>query len=43
MFKSMPDRPAFVDYYGRLKDRPAAQRANALDDAAMPKPDDVPA
>ncbi|WP_101926095.1 MULTISPECIES: glutathione S-transferase family protein [Luteimonas] len=36
MFKSMPARPAFVDYVARLQARPAWQRANALDDAAMP-------
>lgn len=39
MFKSLPDRPAFVDYAARTAARPAAVRANALDDALMPKPD----
>lgn len=39
MFKSLPDRPAFVDYAARMAARPAAVRANALDDALMPKPD----
>jgi glutathione S-transferase len=37
MFQSMPDRPAFKEYVSRLQARPAAQRANLLDDAAMPK------
>lgn len=36
MFKSLPARPAFVDYVARLQARPAWQRASALDDAAMP-------
>jgi len=35
-FKSIPDRPAFIDYWAGLADRPACKRANALDDAAMP-------
>lgn len=38
MFKSMPARPVFVDYVERLQARPAWQRANQLDDAAMPPP-----
>ncbi|MCD9004679.1 glutathione S-transferase family protein [Luteimonas sp. XNQY3] len=38
MFKSLPARPAFVEYVERLQARPAWQRASALDDAAMPKP-----
>lgn len=38
MFKSMPARPAFVDFVGRLQARPAWQRASQLDDAAMPAP-----
>ena len=38
MFKSLPDRPALVDYAARIGGRPAAVRANALDDALMPKP-----
>lgn len=37
MFKSIPDRPAFVEYSGRLHERPAAVRATELDDALMPK------
>jgi glutathione S-transferase len=37
MFGTIDKRPAFVDYVGRLRTRPAAQRASALDDAAMPK------
>lgn len=40
LFKSLPPRPAFVDYVARLQARTAWQRANALDDAAMPKPAD---
>jgi len=36
-FGSIEKRPAFETYYAKLKDRPAALRANALDDAAMPK------
>jgi glutathione S-transferase len=39
MFGSIDKRPAFEDYFGRLQARPAAIRANALDDAAMPKQD----
>lgn len=37
MFKSIDARPAFADYVARLQSRPAAKRANELDDAAMPK------
>ena len=37
MFGTIEKRPAFADYVGRIQSRPAAQRANALDDAAMPK------
>ena len=37
MFGTIDRRPAFVDYVGRLQSRPAARRANELDDAAMPK------
>jgi glutathione S-transferase len=36
-FGSIERRPAFEAYYAKLKDRPAALRATALDDAAMPK------
>lgn len=35
-FKSLPPRPAFVEFAARLQARPAWQRASALDDAAMP-------
>ncbi len=38
MFGTIDKRPAFEDYVGRLQARPAAQRANRLDDEAMPKP-----
>ncbi|MDQ8757868.1 glutathione S-transferase family protein [Sphingosinicella sp. LHD-64] len=37
MFGTIPKRPAFEDYVGRLQSRPAAIRANELDDALMPK------
>ena len=33
MFKTLPERPAFVEYANRLRARAAAQRAVALDDA----------
>jgi glutathione S-transferase len=36
MFGSIEPRPAFKEYSARLQARPAAQRARALDDAAMP-------
>jgi glutathione S-transferase len=36
MFKSIPDRPAFVDYWAGLESRAAHKRASELDDAAMP-------
>ena len=36
-FGSIEERPAFRAYWDRVADRPAAVRANALDDAAMPK------
>jgi glutathione S-transferase len=35
-FGTIPPRPAFQDYWARIEGRPAYQRANALDDAAMP-------
>lgn len=38
-FGSIEKRPAFEAYYAKLKDRPAALRAAALDDAAMGKKD----
>ena len=37
MFGTIEKRPAFETYFGRLQARPAAIRANKLDDAAMPK------
>jgi len=37
MFGTIEKRPAFEAYVGRLQSRPAALRANELDDAAMPK------
>ena len=37
MFGTIEKRPAFADYVGRLRARPAAQRASAIDDAAIPK------
>ena len=36
MFGTIEQRPAFTAYVGRLRARPAALRANELDDAAMP-------
>ena len=36
-FKSIDRRPAFVDYWSRLKNRPARLRAAALDKALMPQ------
>lgn len=38
-FGSIEVRPAFAAYFDRIKDRPARQRANAADDAAMPPKD----
>lgn len=37
MFKTIPDRPAFVAYAERLRARPAYVRATGIDDALMPK------
>ena len=34
MFGTIEKRPAFEDYFGRLQARPAAIRANEIDDAA---------
>lgn len=34
-FGSMPSRPAFADYAGRLRDRPAYKRQKAIDNALM--------
>lgn len=36
-FGSIEKRQAFVEYYARLRDRPALRRATTLDDAAMPE------
>ena len=36
-FGTIDKRPAFWTYFAKLKDRPAALRAAALDDATMPK------
>ena len=36
-FKSIEMRPAFVDYWSRLENRPARLRAASLDEALMPK------
>jgi len=35
-FGSIEPRPAFRRYWARIADRPAAKRANALDDALLP-------
>jgi len=35
MFGTMPKRPAFEDYFGRLSARPAAIRAREIDDALI--------
>lgn len=43
MFGTIEKRPAFTEYVGRLQARPAAKRANELDDAAMPKQEAEPA
>lgn len=43
MFGTIGKRPAFEDYVGRLQSRPAAIRANELDDAAMPQQEPQPA
>lgn len=36
-FGTIEQRPAFAEYWARVSDRDAYRRANALDDAAMPK------
>ena len=36
-FKSIEMRPAFLDYWSRLENRPARLRAVAIDNALMPK------
>jgi glutathione S-transferase len=38
-FGILEKRKAFVDYFGRIKDRPAAIRARHIDDALLPKKD----
>jgi glutathione S-transferase len=38
MFGTIPKRPAFEAYVGRLMSRPAAVRAREIDDALMPPP-----
>jgi glutathione S-transferase len=43
MFGTIDKRPAFHDYSARLQTRPAALRANELDDALMPKQEPQPA
>jgi glutathione S-transferase len=35
MFGTIDKRPTFADYFARLQERPAARRANALDDALI--------
>jgi len=37
MFKSLPERAAFIRYAERLRARPAYARASQIDDALMPK------
>ena len=36
-FKSIEKRPAFLDYWSRLENRPARLRAKAMDEALMPQ------
>ena len=36
-FGTIEKRPAFLDYWGRVSEREAYRRANALDDAQIPK------
>ncbi len=43
MFGTIEKRPSFEAYFGRLQSRPAAIRANQIDDALMPKPEPQPA
>lgn len=38
MFDTLEKRPAFMEYVQRLQTRPAAIRANQLDDALVPQP-----
>jgi glutathione S-transferase len=35
MFGSIEKRPAFEEYWARIRDRPAAKRARELDDALL--------
>lgn len=41
MFETLEARPAFTRYVQRLQTRPAAIKANELDDALLPKPAQV--
>lgn len=41
MFGTIEKRPVFEDYFDRLQARPAAIRANQLDDALMPQKEDA--
>lgn len=41
MFGSIEKRPAFEDFVGRVQSRPAAVRANQLDDALVPQKEDA--
>jgi glutathione S-transferase len=43
MFGTIEKRPAFEAYVARMDSRPAARRANELDDAAMPQKETQPA
>jgi glutathione S-transferase len=43
MFGTIEKRPAFEAYAAQLQSRPAAQRANQLDDAAIPQEQAQPA
>ena len=43
MFGSIEKRPVFEEYFGRLQSRPAAIRANQLDEALMPRNEPQPA
>ncbi|WP_138380735.1 glutathione S-transferase family protein [Luteithermobacter gelatinilyticus] len=38
-FGTMPERPEFIAYWDRLKDRPACRRAKELDDQLTPQQD----
>jgi glutathione S-transferase len=37
MFKTLPDRPAFQDYIGPIRERAAYKKAKAIDAALMPE------